>query len=93
MRTEARHNAEATRYELVSDGRVVSVAEYRMRGETFVFTHTETAEELRGNGLAGRLVEFALDDVRSRGGTVIPRCPFVRNFIEAHPQYGDLLAA
>ena len=52
-----------------------------------------TVEDLRGQGYAERLVEFALDDVRLTGRTVVPRCEFVRNYIASHPQYGDLLAA
>jgi len=93
MSTAAANNAEESRYELVRDGRVVSIAEYQLAGNTVAFTHTETVVELRGQGLAGRLIEFALDDVRLVGRDVIPRCPFVRNFINDHPQYRDLLAA
>ena len=93
MSTAAANNAEKSRYELVSDGRVVSIAEYQLTGNTVVFTHTETVEELRGQGRAGQLIEFALDDVRLVGRHVIPQCPFVRDFINDHPQYRDLLAA
>ena len=53
MSTAAANNAEKSRYELVSDGRVVSIAEYQLTGNTVVFTHTETVEELRGQGRAG----------------------------------------
>jgi hypothetical protein len=38
-------------------------------------------------------VRAALDDVRSRGGTVVPLCPFVRGWIERHPEYRDLVDA
>jgi predicted GNAT family acetyltransferase len=30
--------------------------------------------------------------VRRRGWKVIPKCPFVREYIEKHPDYQDLLA-
>jgi predicted GNAT family acetyltransferase len=93
MNTTARNNADESRYELEGDGRIISVAEYRVVDGVVVFTHTETVEDLREQGYAERLVEFALDDVRLSGQTVVPRCEFVRNYIAAHPQYGDLLAA
>jgi predicted GNAT family acetyltransferase len=93
MDTTARNNADESRYELEGGGRVISVAEYRVVDDVVVFTHTETVEELRGQGYAGRLVEFALDDVRLTERTVVPRCEFVQSYITAHPQYGDLLAA
>jgi uncharacterized protein len=47
---------------------------------------------LRGGGIAGRLTAGALDLARSQGIKVIPRCPYVVNYIERHPQYQDLLA-
>jgi predicted GNAT family acetyltransferase len=44
------------------------------------------------SGLGSRLVRAALDDVRSQGGRVVPLCPFVRGWIERHPDYADLVA-
>ena len=38
------------------------------------------------------LVRGALDDVRRKGMTVGPQCPFVANFIAEHPEYADLVA-
>jgi hypothetical protein len=32
-----------------------------------------------------------LDEVRARGGEVLPYCPFVKSFIEKHPDYLDLV--
>ena len=93
MNTTARNNADESRYELEGGGRLITVAEYRVVDGVVVFTHTETVEDLRGQGYAARLVEFALNDVRLIGGTLVPRCEFVRNYIGSHPQYGDLLAA
>jgi|HubBroStandDraft_3_1064219.scaffolds.fasta_scaffold02729_7 predicted GNAT family acetyltransferase len=56
------------------------------------FRHTEVPPELRGHGIAERLVRGALDDARRRGDHVIPTCPFVRRFLARHPDYGDLVA-
>jgi uncharacterized protein len=39
------------------------------------------------------LIATALDDARARGLTVVPRCPFVREFIENHAEYQDLVAS
>ena len=36
--------------------------------------------------------ETTLDDVRARGSLrVVPRCPFIRSWIEKHPDYADLV--
>lgn len=59
----------------------------------FVFTHTEVDDAYEGQGVGGTLVRGALDDVRRRGAQVVPLCPFVRSWIERHPDYQDLVAA
>jgi len=93
MGTEVRHDPERARYEILVDGEVVGVADYRLDGATLVFPHTEIDPSMRNRGLGGELVRAALDDVRGRGATVVPRCWFVAQFIDEHPEYADLLAA
>ena len=92
MATEVRRNAEGSRYEILVDGRVVGIAEYADRGEVLVFHHTEIDASMRSNGLGAELVGAALDDVRARGLHIIPTCWYVAEFVELHPDYGDLLA-
>ena len=60
-------------------------------GHTVVFTHTEVDEAFEGRGLAGQLARAALDDVRARGGHVIARCPYIKGWIDKHPEYQDLV--
>jgi uncharacterized protein len=92
MANVVRRNAERSRYELLVDGEVVGVADYHVDGGTWTFPHTVIAPERRGQGLGAVLVEAALDDVRRAGGTVVPTCWYVAEFIDAHPGYADLLA-
>jgi predicted GNAT family acetyltransferase len=84
-------NRGARRYEISVDGTVAGFAEYDERDERVVFTHTEIDDAYEGQGLGGRLVAYALDDVRRRGLSVVPRCPFVRTYIAEHPEYTDLV--
>jgi len=90
--TEVRDNPEKSRYELVEDGRLVGVADYRPMGETLAFPHTEIVPARRNQGLGAQLVQGALDDVRRKGAKVVPYCWFVAEFIEEHPEYADLRA-
>ena len=39
------------------------------------------------------LIRAALDATRAQGLTVEPQCPFVKSFIDRHPDYADLVAA
>ncbi len=75
------------------DGSLASIADYRMEGDSVVIFHTETSDEFRGRGLAAELVQWTLDDVRKQGLKVVPDCWFVADYIEAHPEYRDLVAA
>ncbi|MGI8667586.1 MAG: GNAT family N-acetyltransferase [Jatrophihabitans sp.] len=85
-------NQAVGQYELRLDGRRVGLLSYHDRDGVLVLAHTETLPEFGGRGLAGRLVGFALDDLQARGRLVDPACPFVRAFIDKHPEYQDLIA-
>jgi predicted GNAT family acetyltransferase len=93
MANVVRHDPERSRYELLVDGEVVGVADYHVDGDRWIFPHTVITPERRGQGLGAELVQAALDDVRRAGGTVVPRCWYVAEFIDTHPDYADLLAA
>ena len=84
-------NAALSRFELEADGDT-AVAYYRLSPGTIAFTHTEVPPHLRNRGIAGRLVQGALAEVRARGLKVAPLCSFVRRYIAEHPQFQDLLA-
>jgi predicted GNAT family acetyltransferase len=89
METEVRRRPDD--YEITVDGTVAGHAFFEEHGHTVVFTHTEVDEAYEGKGVGGRLAQAALDDVRARGLHVIPRCPFIRGWIEKHPDYADLV--
>jgi predicted GNAT family acetyltransferase len=92
MGLTVRKDQERFRYELVEDGAVVGVADYREQGDAVVFHHTLIDPVRRGQGLGAVLVQGALDDVRATGGRVVPVCWYVGQFIDTHSGYADLLA-
>ena len=92
METTVRDNPEENRYEIRDGDRVLGLAAYERRGDTVVFTHTEVDPDAGQEGLGSTLVRAALDDVRSKGGSVVPVCPFVRGWIDRHQDYSDLVA-
>ena len=93
MEPTVRDNPEADRYEIRDGERVLGLAAYQRRGDTVVFTHTEVDPDAEGSGVGSTLVRGALDDVRAHGLRVVPRCSFVRGYIERHPDYADLVDA
>lgn len=91
MSIEISHNAEEQQYEIFVDGAKAGVTVAREDGDTLAFTHTEIDERYEGQGLASKLVGFALDDARLRGKKVAAHCPYVKRFISKRDQYADLL--
>lgn len=86
-----REAPERNAYVIEIDGKVVGRADYRLRGSLYKFFHTEIDADHAGEGLGTRLVRHSLDDVRSKGGLVVPICPFFVSFIAEHPEYEDLV--
>ena len=93
MDATVRNAEDRSRYELVIDGELVGIADYRIDGDRIVFPHTEIDLPRRGQGLGEILVRGALDDVRTTGRKVVPHCWFVRGVITANAEYADLRAA
>jgi uncharacterized protein len=88
---DVRNNEAESRYELEAGG-ATAIAGYRMRDGAVAFTHTEVPVELEGQGIATRLIDGAVADVRRRGLKMVPLCGFVRHYVETHPETRDLLA-
>jgi predicted GNAT family acetyltransferase len=91
MSKQVSDNAAESRYEIRVDGRLAGFAQYRVRDGAVVFTHTEVDEEYEGQGVGSALARGALDDVRSRGARAVPLCPFIKGYIDRHPEYRDLV--
>jgi uncharacterized protein len=87
-----RDNPEHHRFEAVDESGVVAgFAAYRRSGDAVVLTHTEVDDAFEGHGVGSRLARGALDALRSQGVRVVPSCPFIGSYIEAHPEYADLV--
>jgi len=90
--TELSDNASARRFEMPVDGHVAFVTYRRDANGVISLDHAEVPSALEGKGVGSRLVRATLDHVRGEGLKVVPRCSFVRAYIERHPEYADLLA-
>jgi predicted GNAT family acetyltransferase len=88
-----RDDRAAGRLEILVGGRRAGYVAYRRRPGAIAFAHTEIEPEFEGMGLGGALVREALSRARSEGLAVLPFCPFVRSYIERHPDQLDLVPA
>lgn len=80
-------NPDARRFELHQGDAVVGWIDYLPAGASVIFSHTEIVPGHEQQGFGSVLVRHALDDMRERGTTVIPTCPFTAAFIQRHPEY------
>jgi predicted GNAT family acetyltransferase len=85
-----RHNAGANRFEAVVDG-VLAVADYQSEGDCVVFTHTFVPPELRGRGIADRLVRAGLEWAQTEGKRIVPACSYVAAFVRRHAEFRSLV--
>lgn len=53
--------------------------------------HTIVPEEMEGKGIGSALVKHALEYARHEHLYVKPTCPFIRAYIDRHPEYKDLV--
>lgn len=90
MATEVHRRADG--YEITVDGRHAGLAVTEERPGVVVFIHTEIDDAFEGQGIGSQLARAALEDVRARGLKVVPRCPFIREWIHRHPDFQDLVA-
>jgi len=88
---EFHDNAAELRYEAHLHGELAGFIEYEPVEDRLVLIHTEVLPEFEGQGVGSRLVVWALDDIRSRGMHLVPRCPFVSAYIRRHPEHRDLV--
>ncbi len=53
--------------------------------------HTFVDEELRGQGMAGQLMERCVQELRTSGRKAIASCSYAAKWFEKHPECADLL--
>lgn len=82
---------ERNRFEIEVDGALVGFAQYRRVDGTIAFVHTEIDRGHEGAGLGGALISAAFVEARRRGDRILPFCPFVRSYLQRHPEYVDLV--
>lgn len=85
------NNPAEERYEARIDDEVIGVAVYKLSDEQITFIHTEVDDDHQGEGIAGDLAKYALDDVAADGSRrVVALCPYIKAWIKRHPDYARL---
>jgi uncharacterized protein len=85
------HNLAASRFEAtLPEG--LAHADYRRVGDTLHMLHTEVPPAAQGRGIAAAIVQAALDYADENRLRIVPMCPYVRSFMQRHPETHALLS-
>ena len=86
---EIHHDPASCRFSAEVDGHGLEL-DYVRHGEQLIFSHTGTAPELQGRGLAGKLVEHGLRWVAPLGLQLVPQCSYVVTWLQRQPRWQRL---
>ncbi|HSG44420.1 MAG TPA: GNAT family N-acetyltransferase [Anaerolineales bacterium] len=83
---EVSHNPDKNRFEIWIDGEL-SKLDYMEDGNTIVMTHVGVHPAHRGQGVAGKVTQVALEYAKEKSLRVIPMCSYVGAYIRRNPEY------
>ena len=83
------HNPAENRFETNIDGKL-SKLDYLQNGNNFVITHVGVHPSLRGQGVAGKIVEAGIAYARENSFRVVPMCSYAAAYIRRHPEHAEL---
>ena len=85
------HDQERRRFSTLVEG-VEGRVDYTREGDVLTITHTYVPTLIGGRGIAGQLVQAAMDYARAEGLRVDPRCSYAADWMRRHQEYAGLRA-
>jgi predicted GNAT family acetyltransferase len=86
-------NPGSSRYEAYVGDEVAGFVQYTATTSTITLVHTEVDPSFEGQGVGSALARGLLDDLLERGDRRVKVvCPFIRAWLERHPDYQERLA-
>lgn len=73
---------ESNRIYIENDEKVIAEITYLIEDNKAIINHTFVDDSLRGQGIAGQLVERAVNKIREEGYQVAATCPYAVKWLE-----------
>jgi uncharacterized protein len=74
------------------EGNMIAEITYIPSGDSVItIDHTYVSESLRGQGVAGKLLESVVQEARSNGYKIVPACSYAKAVFDRKSEYQDLL--
>jgi uncharacterized protein len=89
---DVQHDPNRHRFFLEVSGRIAELVYRRIDDRTLDLLHTTVPDAAAGQGIGGRLAKAAFTWARENGVRLVPSCPFVRKWLERHPEEQDLVS-
>ena len=86
---EINHNPANHTFEVWIAGKL-SKLDYIQDEKNFVITHVGVYPEQRGQGVAGKIVEAALEYAKENSLRVVPMCSYAAAYIRRNPKFMEL---
>jgi predicted GNAT family acetyltransferase len=77
-------NHAESRFETQREG-LLCFLSYRRTGDRLVLIHAEVPPALERRGIGGQMVAAAVDNAERDALTIVPLCPFTRDWLNRHP--------
>jgi predicted GNAT family acetyltransferase len=77
------HQQDRQRFAMAVDGHEAEL-DYHREGDVLVITHTGVPAAIGGRGIAGALVQAAVDFARGAGLRVRPVCSYAESWMDRH---------
>lgn len=85
------HDEQNKKFYVIIDDLESHLEYVKMNDVIMDLNHTYVPYQLRGKGIAAKLVEAVLEYARLNGIKIIPSCSYVEAYLQRHPEYEDLL--
>ena len=92
MKLDVQHNKETKQFYAIVEGKTCKL-DYSTTadGKILDYRSTFVPEELRGRKIAEEIVKYAMEYAKDNHFKVIPSCSYVKRFVDAHPEYQQIL--
>lgn len=75
-----------------TNGTLLALVDFPARDHSRIdITHVFVDESLRGQGIAGKLMELAYADIKNAGKRIVAKCPFAIAWFKKNPAYQDIV--
>ncbi len=91
MELEIIHDKQNHQFSVTVEGKEAQLTYHMQNADTINFDHTYVPSELRGQGIAAKIVKTGLDFARENDFQVIPSCSYVDAYVRRHEEYQNIL--